>query len=92
MKHTFYFNTGVQPSNVRNPEFDYEYHREKGHVIKNGTLHIPFDCDAPEDCTLLFMCNDPSLPESKQKNVIVCKVSNTTMFSKYAYLKMKGER
>jgi hypothetical protein len=86
--NTFYFNTGVRPETVHNPEFPYEYHRKKGHVIR-GTLLIPFDCDAPADSTLIYMCDNPDLPESKNPNVKVCEVFNSTMCSKYAYMRIK---
>ena len=84
---TFYFNTGVNPHNVHNPEFSYDYHRKVGNVIKGGVLQLPFDCDAPANARLLFLCDNPNLPESKIDGVIVREVSNTTILSKYAYLK-----
>jgi hypothetical protein len=82
----FYFNTGVRPETVSN--FPYDYHKEKGNVIR-GTLLIPFECDAPEDAKLMFLCGNPNLDEAKSKNVIVREVFNTNMASKYAYLKIK---
>ena len=80
---TFYFDTGVQPHTVQNPKFAYDYHKQSGHVIRGGTLQIPFDCDAPENARLLFLCSNKDLPEGK--NALVCKVHNTTMASDYAY-------
>jgi hypothetical protein len=84
---TFYFNTGVRPEKVNNPPFAYDYHKNKGHVIKGRTLHIPFDCDAPDNATVWFLCDKPDLPESKLPYVIVREVFNTTMMSKYVYLR-----
>ena len=81
--NTFYFNTGVNPKNVTN--FPYEYHKNNGHLIKNGTLQIPFDCKAPKTAQLMWLCDNPNLDESKSKNVKVYPVFNTTMLSKYAY-------
>jgi hypothetical protein len=83
--NTFYFNTGVRPETVH--DFPYEYHKEQGHIIR-GTLAIPFDCEAPKDATLMFLCDNPNLPESTLKNVAVFPVSNTSMASKYAYFRV----
>ena len=85
--NTFYFNTGVRPHTISNPPFPYDYHKKAGHVIKGGTLQIPFDCDAPKDATIIMLCNPPDLPEGKAGGVLVCEVSNTTMASKYAYMR-----
>ena len=83
--NTFYFNTGVQTLNISN--FPYEYHKEVGNVISsNGVLQCPFDCDAPKDAALMFLCDNPDLPESKAENIIVREVFNSSMASKYAYL------
>jgi hypothetical protein len=84
---TFYFDTGVKPENVHNPEFAYAYHKKAGNVIKNGTLQIPFDCDVEEGAALMFLCDNPSLPEASIPGVVVREVFNTTMASKYAYLR-----
>jgi hypothetical protein len=85
--NTFYFNTGVQTLNINN--FPYEYHRKVGNVISsNGVLQCPFDCDAPKDAELMFLYDKPDLPESKVENVIVRKVFNTSMASKYVYLRI----
>ena len=81
--NTFYFNTGVKPENVSN--FPYEYHKKVENVIK-GTLCIPFDCDAPVDATLMFMCGDKNLPRTE--NVIVREVFNSSSPSKYAYFRL----
>lgn len=84
---TRYFNTGVRAYHVTN--FPFEYHKEQGHRIDaNGVLSIPFDCEAPDNAKLMFLCNNPELPESKNDNVLVVSVSNTTMISKYAYFKV----
>ena len=85
--NTFYFNTGVRPHTIHNPEFPYDYHKKQGHIIRN-TLLIPFDCEAPKNATLLFLCDNPNLPNSQQENVLVAPVSNTTMHSKYAYFRI----
>lgn len=53
--NTFYFNTGVRPHTIHNPEFPYEYHKKVGNVIRNGVFQIPFDCDVPENATLMFL-------------------------------------
>ena len=82
---TFYFNTGVKPCTIHNPEFAYDYHKKAGHTIKNGTLQIPFDCEAPDNAKLLFLCDNPSLPQAQSEGVVVCKIFNTTMISSYAY-------
>jgi len=83
----FYFNTGVNA--FRTINFPFEYHKKVGNVIQNnGTLVCPFECDAPENATLMFCCDNPNLDESKASNVIVREMFNTSMVSKYAYLKV----
>lgn len=79
---TFYFNTGV--SFVKYP---FLYGNQ---VNKGGTKQIPFDVEdsVPDNATLMFLCSDPKLPESKHQNVIVVPVFNTDMVSKYAYFKV----
>jgi len=86
--NTFYFNTGVNPTTIHNPEFPYEYHKKVGNVIKGGVLQIPFDCNAPKNAKLMFLCSDPELDEGKQSNVLIVEVFNTSMCSKYAYFKV----
>jgi hypothetical protein len=81
--NTFYFNTGVNPYNMIN--FPFEYHKKVGNVIKGGTLQCPFDCDAPADAHLKFLCDNPELPESKNPKILVVPVFNTSLCSKYAY-------
>jgi hypothetical protein len=81
---TFYFNTGVKPQNISN--FPYEYHKKVGNVIRDGVLQCPYDCDAPENATPMFLCSNPNLDESKYPDVIVREVFNTSMHSKYVYL------
>lgn len=83
--NTFYFNTGVRPENVIN--FPYEYHRKNGNVIR-GTLLNPFDCEAPENATLMFLCSNPDLTEAKADNVQVFEIFNTKLASKYAYFRI----
>jgi len=83
---TFYFNTGVNPANVHNPEFPYEYHKRVGNVIRNGVLQIPFDCEnVPENATFKFLTSNPELDEAKNPEIIVRKVLNSSMASEYAY-------
>lgn len=92
----FYFNTGVRSENVIN--FPYDYHYKKGNVI-NGTLCIPFECDAPSNAKPILCCDNPNLPESsvnsfnnykgENRKVIVCEMFNTNMVSKYAYLSVE---
>jgi hypothetical protein len=81
----FYFNTGVVPHG-HNPPIPLC----KGQVWLGGTKQIPFDADAPEDAELLFLCDNPDLPESKLDNVIVREVSNTSMVSRFAYFQVSG--
>jgi hypothetical protein len=83
--NTFYFNTGVIPHNVSN--FPYEYHKKIGNIIRN-TLLIPFECEAPENSTLLYLCNNDKLPESNYENIGVFPVFNTNMCSKFAYFRL----
>ncbi|MDA3779891.1 MAG: hypothetical protein PF487_06685 [Bacteroidales bacterium] len=88
----FYFNTGVKPNNSVNSKyvskFPFEYHKKIGNVIRGGVLQCPFDCDAPKNAKLMFLCNNPELDEGKAENVIVREVFNTSMSSKYAYLRI----
>lgn len=77
---TFYFNTGVKPSNVVN--FPYDYHQRVGNKIM-GTLVIPFDCeDVPEGAKFAFACNNPEL---KGDNQICREIHNSNLVSKYAF-------
>ena len=78
--NTFYFDTGVSYAN-----YPYLFGRQ---ICKGGTKQIPLDADAPANATLLFMCDDPNLPESKCPNVIVRETFNTDMLSKYAYFRV----
>lgn len=75
--NTFYFNTGVRG-----------YPTTKGQVYRNGVKQIPFDANAPANALLMFLCDNPNLPESEQPGVIVREVVNTTMISKYAYFRV----
>jgi len=76
----FYFNTGVRPGSGSK--------LWKDQVWRNGTKQIPLECDAPENATLMFCCDNPNLPESKLKNFIVCEIFNSSMCSKYAYFRI----
>jgi len=80
--NTFYFNTGVLPQNCNG--------LTKGQVWRGGTKQIPFDCDAPQDAKLMYLCNNPNLDTAKYPNVIVREIFNTTMISKYAYFRVKN--
>lgn len=82
MKNTFYFNTGVRPEKIQG--FPYQYHEEIGNAIR-GTLCIPFECEAPENANFLFACDIPDLPESKNENVKVFKITGGNLLSDYAY-------
>lgn len=78
----FYFNTGVRPERVS--AFPYEYHREKGHVIR-GTLLIPFDADdVPERSEFVCCCSNVDLYSD---DFVITEIYNTSMSSKYAVFK-----
>ena len=77
---TMYFDTGVRPE-INSSLYE-------GQVWRNGTKQIPFDVDAPESAVLLFACNTPDLPESKIPNIIVREIFNSTLCSRYAYLRI----
>lgn len=77
---TMYFDTGVRPYN--SPIL------HEGQVWRNGTKQIPFDVDAPENASLILLCDNPELPEYQCDNIIVREVFNTAMISKYAYLRI----
>jgi len=81
--NTFYFDTGVKLYGHSNPPM----RLSEGQVWRNGTKQIPFDADAPKDSMLLFACDDPNHPEKKIPGVIVCEISNTSLLSKYAYMR-----
>jgi hypothetical protein len=78
---TFYFDTGV-----RYADFPYLCKGQK--LSPNGVKVIPFDADAPDHATFMFSCDFPDLPESKNKDVIVCELFNTTLLSKYGYFRV----
>lgn len=78
----FYFNTGVLYAN-----YPYLYGDQ---VNRGGTKQIPFQADAPQDAHLMFLCDNPNLPESTIPGVIVREVFNTSMCSKYAYFRLPG--
>ncbi len=81
--NTFYFNTGVKPYG-HNPPLKLT----SGEVIKGGTVQIPFDCEAPLNATLLFLCDDDQRHEASCPNIKVFEVTNTAMVSKYAYFRL----
>ena len=77
---TFYFNTGVQSYMVILPLM-------KGHIIKGGTMQIPFDCDdVPNKATFLYAQDTP--PEIQHPNIIFREMHNTAMVSKYAFFRI----
>ena len=76
----FYFNTGVKPW--------YSPKLNEGEVFINNEKHISFEADAPVNAQLMFLCDNPELPESKSNNVLVKEVFNTTMCSKFAYFRL----
>ena len=89
MTKTFYFNTGVRPELVNNPPFAYDYHANKGNVIKGGTLQIPFTCDdVPDGAIFLHACDIPDLPESRSDSVIVREITGGGLLSKFAYFRV----
>lgn len=88
---TFYFNTGVRPGIPANekhilgakPVELYE-----GHVWRNGTMQIPFDCaDVPENAHFEFACDNPDL--TLVKGYLVREIHNSTLLCKYAYFKLR---
>jgi hypothetical protein len=81
---TFYFNTGVQPYKHNPP-----VKLSPGHIMKGGTMQIPFDCDnVPDRAQFMFACDNPDLKESEYENVIVREIFNSALLSKYAYFKI----
>lgn len=77
---THYFNTGVKPWNSNG--------LRDGEVWINNEKHVAFDCNAPENATLMYLCNNPKLEIANAKNVKVFEVYNTSLCSKYAYFRM----
>lgn len=76
---TFYFDTGCRP--INSPKL------YKDQVWRNGTKQIPFKVAAPKGSTLLFLCDNPDLPEGKVLGVIV-KEAQSSMLSRYAYMRL----
>jgi len=85
--NTFYFNTGVKPQNISN--FPYDYHKKVGNVIRGGVLQCPFDCEAPINASLKYLCDNPDLDSAKCDGVEVFEIFNTSLVSKYAYFIVK---
>lgn len=85
---TFYFNTGVRPNPCAKPPI--KASPEFGQVLRDGTVQIPFQVEGvPENAFLLFLCDNPDLPESKVKNVLVAKLlPGSGMISKFAYFRL----
>lgn len=85
----FYFHTGVNA--YKTPNFPFDYHKKVGNVIGvTGELLIPFECEAPENATLMFLTDYDNLSESRLPNVRVYRVYNTTLVSKYAYFMLNN--
>ena len=61
-------------------------------VALETNKQIPFDVsnEIPNNASLMFLCDNPDLPESKNKNVIVTPVFNTDIISKFAYFKINS--
>jgi len=79
---TFYFNTGVQPQNA-------PIKLMPGHVMRGGTMQIPFDCEnIPDGAIFKFACDNKDLRESKYPNYIVREIHNSALLSKYAYFQI----
>lgn len=79
---TFYFDTGV-----RFADFPTLYGRQ---VNRGGNKQIPFDVSdtVPDNAALLFLCDNPELPDAKRHDVLVELVFNTDVVSKYAYFRV----
>lgn len=79
---TFYFNTGVQPYKHNPPVPLCE-----GHVMRGGTMQIPFDCeDVPANATFVYASDNP---ESKRESNLICReIHNSALCSKYAFFKV----
>lgn len=86
---TFYFNTGVRPNFAAKPPI--EANPEHGQVLRHGTIQIPFQVEnVPEDASLLFLCDNPDLPEGKYNGRVVAKLlPGSGMVSKFAYFQLK---
>jgi len=50
----------------------------------NGTVIIPFECDAPKGAKLAFLTDSPDLDENNLKKF---RIHNSRKNSKYAYFK-----
>ncbi|MFW6247420.1 MAG: hypothetical protein ACOC22_04605 [bacterium] len=81
--NTFYLNTGVKQE-------DRGFLME-GEVFRGGVLQVPFDCEAPDNAELMFLCNNSDLFEDDEEadNIKVFEIHNTVIASKYAYFKVK---
>ena len=76
----FFFDTGVKPQ--------VSPHLFEDEVWLRGTKQIPFYCeDVPDDSIFMFACDNPNLPESLSKNVIVRKIHQSSMTG-YAYFRL----
>jgi len=85
---TFYFNTGVRPQWHPHPGLVIPATCTKGMVLRGGTKQIPFDADVPENAIFMYGCDDPNHLEGKSPNVIVARLENTILLSKYGYFRI----
>lgn len=85
---TFFFNTGVRPNWGATPPI--RASARFGQVEKGGTIQIPFQVEnVPENAHLLFLCDNPDLPEGKAPNHTVAKLlPGSGMVSQYAYFRL----
>jgi hypothetical protein len=84
---TFYFNTGVNPYIHTNPP----YKLSKGHIVRGGTVQIPFQCaDVPKKAEFRFASDDPDKPEASLSCYVVREIQGSALVSKYAYFFVRG--
>lgn len=77
MKRTFYFDTGVRP-HAHTPPVPLS----PGHVMRGGTMQIPFECeDVPDGAAFAFACDEP---EGKH-GMIARRIENSALVSQFAH-------
>lgn len=76
-RQTFYFDTGVKPYGHTNPP----YKLSAGHIVKGGTVQIPFECEAPENSIFECACDNPEACQG----FFVAEILSGAMASKYAF-------
>lgn len=75
---TFYFDTGVRPYNFYPP-----VKLSKGHVIRGGTMQIPFDCEnVPEGAEFTHTCDKATQDHYRD---FVAEIHNSALGSRYAH-------